>query len=63
MEKSENLKDVYMSTKEVAELLHVDVHTVRRWRYNGKIAGIKIGRTILYRREEVERLIAESANN
>lgn len=44
-----------MTTQELAELLRAPVSTVRYWRHIGYgPAGIKVGRRVLYRRDDVE---------
>lgn len=48
-----NLKDLYMTSGEICELLHVHPNTVHRWRKAGKLAGKKVGRGYLYPTAEV----------
>ncbi len=54
-----------MTRAEVAELLGIPENTLRNWRYRG-IEGprsFRVGKTVRYRREEVERwLAAQEAN-
>ena len=38
----------YLREKEIADMLHVAVRTVRTWRKRGYIPYRKIGRTVLY---------------
>lgn len=49
---------MYMTTKEVAELVRTTDSSVRYWRHIGKgPKGAKVGRRVLYERAEVERWI------
>lgn len=51
----------YMTTAEVAELLRTPAETVRYWRHvNRGPASFKIGRRVLYAREDVEKFLAEA---
>ena len=51
----------YMTTVEVAELLRTSPESVRFWRHVGKgPTSFKVGRRVLYAREDVERFIAEA---
>lgn len=43
----------YMTTEDVCELYHVTRRSVYRWRRNGLIKGLKVGRAVLYTPEEV----------
>lgn len=43
----------YMTTEEVADLYHVCTKTVHRWRNDGKLKGVKVGRRWLYTPEAV----------
>lgn len=46
----------FMTTAEVAELARTSPETVRYWRHVGKgPAGVKVGRKVLYDRDEVAR--------
>lgn len=50
----------YMTTAEVAELCRTSPGTVRYWRHEGSgPTGTKIGRRVLYRREDVERWLED----
>lgn len=49
----------YMTTAEVADTLRAPVETVRYWRHVGKgPRSFKMGRRVLYAREDVEAFIA-----
>ena len=51
----------YLTTAEVAELLRAPVETVRYWRHVGKgPQSFKIGRSVLYATEDVERFIDDA---
>lgn len=46
-----------LTEQQVAEMLSVTVHGVRKWRIKGYIAFIKIGKTIRFEPEEVEAFV------
>ncbi len=51
----------FMTTPEVADVLRTPVETVRFWRHVGKgPKSFKVGRRVLYAREDVESFIAEA---
>ncbi|MCW2736100.1 helix-turn-helix domain-containing protein [Nocardioides sp.] len=51
----------YMTTTEVADLLRTPVETVRYWRHVSKgPKSFKVGRRVLYAREDVEAFLAEA---
>ena len=51
----------YLTTEEVARTLRAPVETVRYWRHAGKgPKSFKVGRRVLYAREDVERFIADA---
>ena len=53
----------YMTTEEVGEALRTPAETVRYWRHVGKgPKSFKIGRRVLYAREDVEAFIAAARN-
>lgn len=48
----------FMTTEEVAELLRAKPGTVRYWRHVGEgPASFRVGRRVLYAREDVEKFI------
>jgi excisionase family DNA binding protein len=50
-----------LTTDEVAEILRAPIETVRYWRHVGKgPRSFKVGRRVLYAREDVEAFIAEA---
>lgn len=51
----------YFTTEEFADLVRSPAETVRYWRHVGKgPKSFKIGRRVLYAREDVEAFIAEA---
>jgi excisionase family DNA binding protein len=48
-----------LTTENVAELLQVDVETVRRYIREGKLRAIKLGREYRVRREDFEEFLEE----
>jgi len=44
----------YLSRREVAELLKVDISTIHNWTVKGKLTSYGIGGKVLYKRTEVE---------
>lgn len=52
----------YLTTQEVATILRTSPETVRYWRHLGNKgpASFKVGRRVLYAREDVEQFIAEA---
>lgn len=51
----------YLTTEEVGELMRTPAETVRYWRHVGKgPRSFKVGRRVLYAREDVEAFIAEA---
>lgn len=50
----------WLTTKAVAQWLHLSPQTFRKWRWSGGgPAYVKFGQRVVYRREEVERWLAE----
>jgi excisionase family DNA binding protein len=47
-----------MNLQEVATVLHVSPHTIRMWTRTGRITPTRICRRLLFRPDEVHRLIA-----
>jgi excisionase family DNA binding protein len=51
----------YLTTQEVADFLRTPAETIRYWRHVGKgPTSFRIGRRVLYAREEIERFVAEA---
>jgi excisionase family DNA binding protein len=54
------LTELYLTRDEVADLLHVDPQTVSRWLREGKLPQpLRIGRQMLWRRESLDRFLAD----
>jgi len=52
----ESVMEAYLTTQEVAARFRTPIETVRYWRQQGQgPASFKVGRRVLYRREDVER--------
>ena len=47
-------KTTYLSRREVAEMLQIDLSTLYHWTKKGKLIAYSIGNRIYYKREEVE---------
>ena len=50
-------QSILLTRKEVAEKLKVSSPTLKRWRDTGILKGIKIGGSIRYYQEDVEKLL------
>lgn len=63
MKTTENqIKPDWLTRKEVASILRISKHTVRHWELRGLLTPARInGRTLRYRRNEVENLLDEGA--
>jgi excisionase family DNA binding protein len=44
----------YLSRKEVADKLHINLKTVNEWTKAGKLKGYRIGRRVLYKAHEID---------
>lgn len=56
-------KTEFLSPDDLAEELRVPVRTIYAWRYRGEgPRGIKIGRHVRYRRDDVEAWLAAQAD-
>lgn len=51
----------FRGAREVAEYLGVAKSTVYRWKGEGRLPCSRIGATLLFKREDVEKAIAETA--
>lgn len=47
----------YLTRREVAELLHVDLSTIHNWSKRGKLQPLGIGNRVYFKRSEVEQAI------
>jgi excisionase family DNA binding protein len=52
-----NQTDVLLTRKEAALKLRVSYPTLKRWRDKQILLGFKIGNTIRYRQEDIEKLL------
>jgi excisionase family DNA binding protein len=43
-----------LTERQVADRYHVTVHSVRRWRREGRVSFLKIGRQVLFRPADLE---------
>lgn len=53
---SEVLVDGLLTTQDVARLLGCSPAAVRRWRAQGRLRAVKLGRLVRYRGEDVQRV-------
>lgn len=51
-----------LTAAEIAPILRVTVPTIYRWADDGTIPSVKIGKTIRFRRSEIEALLAPAAS-
>jgi excisionase family DNA binding protein len=51
-----------MTQEEVAAMFGVTIHAVRKWRQWGWIEFIRVGRTVRFQREQVEKFMADHVN-
>lgn len=58
---SENSQERYLTIKQVCSLISVDASTLWRWRRQGYINPVIIGRKRLYKESDVRRLISEKS--
>lgn len=58
------MQDALYSPQDVASILGVKVHTLAVWRSTKRypLTFIKVGRRVQYRREDVEKFIAENTH-
>ena len=42
---------------EAAKFLHVSIHTIRSWSWHRKLSAVRLGRKLLFRREDLENFI------
>lgn len=48
---------VYLTRKEVCQLLQIDFSTLHRWAKRGKLTAYGIGNRVYYKRKEIEDLL------
>ena len=61
-EAQQQTEETYLTAKECAERLSVDLTTLWRWDKTGYLRKVKIGKKIFYRNSDIERLV-EGANH
>lgn len=54
------MSDQLLTEDDVAAIFNVSPHTVRKWRQRGVIVCIKIGQTVRYEQDEVDRVMSEA---
>lgn len=55
------MSDELLTPAQVSETFKVGVSTVSRWAKNGDLTPIRVGRTLRFRRDEIEKLIKPAA--
>lgn len=55
--------DSYITRQEAAEILHITLPTLLTWTLDGKVKGYRIGRRVLYKKNEVEQSVTAIAIN
>jgi hypothetical protein len=54
---------LYVDSHELAEILSVSVHTIRKWRAQGRIVPKKFGRSVRYAVDEVVAALTRKGEN
>lgn len=54
--KPQEVKETYLTTDEVCEMLHVSPNTLWRWNKSGYLCATKVGRTPMYKLSDVNNL-------
>lgn len=49
--------DSYITRQEAANILHITLPTLLKWTMEGKIKGYRIGRRVLYKKNEIAQAI------
>lgn len=49
-----------MTANEAATFLKLSISTIRAWTFQRRLPTVKLGRRVLYRKEDLERLIREN---
>lgn len=52
--KETNLKDIYLTRKEVSQLLKISLSTVHNWCKSGKLKPYGLGNRIYFKMEDIE---------
>jgi excisionase family DNA binding protein len=51
-----------MTLQETASALRVSVHTIRKWKRQGRLHSLQLCRRLLFRRSDIERLISRTVS-
>jgi excisionase family DNA binding protein len=49
-----------LDVNETANFLHCSIHTVRAWSWKRKLPAVRLGRKLLFRREDLENFIKKN---
>ncbi len=49
-----------MTANEAADFLRLSISTIRAWTFQRRLATVKLGRRVLYRKQDLEKLVAEN---
>lgn len=55
--------DSYITRQKAAEILHITLPTLLTWTLEGKVKGYRIGRRVLYKKNEVDKAVTEISVN
>lgn len=55
--------DSYITCQKAAEILHITLPTLLTWTLDGKVKGYRIGRRVLYKKNEVEQAVTSISVN
>lgn len=62
MEKDVDASEVYLTHKEVAEMLGVSTNTLWRWNKSGYLCHTKCGRKPFYKKSDIDKLLSNNEN-
>lgn len=51
--------EIYLTRKEVSELLKVDYSTLHNWKHKGKLCPLAIGGRVLYKRTDIDNALVQ----
>ena len=51
--------ETYLTRKETAELLKVDLSSLHNWKHKGKLNPVAIGGRVLYKRSDIEKALIQ----
>ena len=49
-----------LDPKEAAKAMRCSIHTIRAWTYQRKLPAVRLGRKVLFRREDIENFIKKN---